>query len=199
MFDWLAFLTPKDIWTATSASFEPIKHFYWDQVQAITSGGLVVYLFFTFLRSAVDEQCCLDGPLVKNLPANAEDTGSVPGLGRSHMPLGIKASAPQLLSLALESMSVNYWSFRAEANATESLLTTTNGNPHSLQPEKACTQGWRSAQPKINKIKILKTAMCFRYIAEWLSYTYTFIYSNSFPIFKTFYFVLEYSRLTMLW
>ena len=30
----------------------------------------------------------LGGPLVKNLPANAEDTGLVPGLGRSHMPLG---------------------------------------------------------------------------------------------------------------
>ena len=40
----------------------------------------------------------LGGPLVKNLPANAEDTGLVPGLGRSHMPLGIKACAPQLLS-----------------------------------------------------------------------------------------------------
>ena len=39
----------------------------------------------------------LGGPLVKNLSANAEDTGLVPGLGRSHMPLGIKACA-QLLS-----------------------------------------------------------------------------------------------------
>ena len=26
------------------------------------------------------------GPLVKNPPANAEDTGSSPGPGRSHMP-----------------------------------------------------------------------------------------------------------------
>ena len=26
------------------------------------------------------------GPVVKNLPANAGDTGSVPGLRRSHMP-----------------------------------------------------------------------------------------------------------------
>ena len=25
------------------------------------------------------------GPVVKNLPANAGDTGSIPGLGRSHM------------------------------------------------------------------------------------------------------------------
>ena len=27
-----------------------------------------------------------DGTVVKNLPANAGDTGSSPGLGRSHMP-----------------------------------------------------------------------------------------------------------------
>ena len=26
------------------------------------------------------------GAVVKNLPANAGDTGSIPGLGRSHMP-----------------------------------------------------------------------------------------------------------------
>ena len=28
------------------------------------------------------------GPVVKNLPANAEDTGLIPGLGISHMPWG---------------------------------------------------------------------------------------------------------------
>ena len=28
----------------------------------------------------------LGGAVVKNLPANAGDTGSIPGLGRSHMP-----------------------------------------------------------------------------------------------------------------
>ena len=27
-----------------------------------------------------------DSPVVKNLPANAEDSGSIPGPGRSHMP-----------------------------------------------------------------------------------------------------------------
>ena len=29
------------------------------------------------------------GPVVKNLPTNAGDTGSIPGLGRSHTPQGI--------------------------------------------------------------------------------------------------------------
>ena len=28
------------------------------------------------------------GPVVKNLPANAEDPGLIPVLGRSHMPWG---------------------------------------------------------------------------------------------------------------
>ena len=39
------------------------------------------------------------GAVVKNPPANAGDTGSSPGLGRSHMPQSNKARAPQLMSL----------------------------------------------------------------------------------------------------
>ena len=39
------------------------------------------------------------GSVVKNPPANAGDTGSSPGPGRSHMPRSNKAHAPQLLSL----------------------------------------------------------------------------------------------------
>ena len=39
------------------------------------------------------------GAVVKNLPANAGDMGSSPGLGRCHMPWSNKARAPQLLSL----------------------------------------------------------------------------------------------------
>ena len=37
------------------------------------------------------------GSVVKNLPANAGDTGSIPSLGRSHMPLATKRRAPQPL------------------------------------------------------------------------------------------------------
>ena len=37
--------------------------------------------------------------MVKNLPVIAEDTGSSPGLGRSHMPWNNEACVPQLLSL----------------------------------------------------------------------------------------------------
>ena len=39
------------------------------------------------------------GTVVKNLPANARDTGSSPGPIRSHMPQSNWARAPQLLSL----------------------------------------------------------------------------------------------------
>ena len=37
--------------------------------------------------------------VVKNLPANARDTGSIPGLGRSHTPQRNQVHVPQLLSL----------------------------------------------------------------------------------------------------
>ena len=35
--------------------------------------------------------------MVKNIPASAEDTGSIPGLGRSHKPGGNWACVPQPL------------------------------------------------------------------------------------------------------
>ena len=44
------------------------------------------------------------GAVVENLPANAGDTGSRPGLGRSHMPRSNWAREPQLLSLRVWSL-----------------------------------------------------------------------------------------------
>ncbi|KAJ8788734.1 hypothetical protein J1605_005030 [Eschrichtius robustus] len=44
------------------------------------------------------------GAVVENLPANAGDTGSSPGLGRSHMPRSDWAREPQLLSLRVWSL-----------------------------------------------------------------------------------------------
>ena len=38
------------------------------------------------------------GPMVRNPPANSEDTASIPGLRRSHMPWGNESHAPQSLS-----------------------------------------------------------------------------------------------------
>ena len=45
--------------------------------------------------------------MVENLPANAGDTGSSPGLGRSHMPRSNWAREPQLLSARLEPLLHN--------------------------------------------------------------------------------------------
>ena len=42
------------------------------------------------------------GTVVKNPPANAGDTGSIPGPERSHMPRSNWARVPQLLSLRSE-------------------------------------------------------------------------------------------------
>ena len=39
------------------------------------------------------------GPVVKNLPANAGDTGLIPGPGRSHMPQGNEAPTLQVLRI----------------------------------------------------------------------------------------------------
>ena len=42
------------------------------------------------------------GPVIKNLPSNTGDMGSIPGLGRSHMPLGrlsLCATTPEAPSL----------------------------------------------------------------------------------------------------
>ena len=44
------------------------------------------------------------GAVVENLPANAGDTGSSPGLGRSYMPRSKWAREPQLLSLRVWSL-----------------------------------------------------------------------------------------------
>ena len=44
------------------------------------------------------------GAVVENLPANAGNTGSSPGLGRPHMPRSNWAREPQLLSLRVWSL-----------------------------------------------------------------------------------------------
>ena len=47
------------------------------------------------------------GPAIENPPANAGDTGSVPGLGRSHVQLSSEAQGPRLLSPTLELLLSN--------------------------------------------------------------------------------------------
>ena len=58
------------------------------------------------------------GAVVKNPPANAGDTGSSPGPGRSHMPQSNWAHVPQLLKPArLEPVLCNKRSHRNEKPA----------------------------------------------------------------------------------
>ena len=76
------------------------------------------------------------GAVVKNLPANAGDMGSSPGLGGSHMLWSSWACEPQLLSLLIWSLC----SATREAAIVRGPCTTMKSGPHLPQLEKALTQ-----------------------------------------------------------
>ena len=82
--------------------------------------------------------------MVKNLPDNVRVTGSIPRLGRSHMPLGNSSGAtttePMLWSPGLH----NKRSFLSEKpKCLES-------SPRSLQLEESLNSNKDPAQPKLN-------------------------------------------------
>ena len=77
--------------------------------------------------------------VVENLPANAGDTGSSPGLGRSHMPWSNWAREPQLLSLRI-------WSLCSTIRETATVRgprTAMKSGPRSPQVEKVLAQKQR--------------------------------------------------------
>ena len=74
--------------------------------------------------------------MVENLPANAGDMGSSPGLGRPHMPQSNWAREPQLLSLHVWSLC----SATREAAMVGGPHTAIKSGPHLLQLEKALAQ-----------------------------------------------------------
>ena len=76
------------------------------------------------------------GAVVENLPANAGDTGSSPGLGRSHMPRSSYAREPQLLSLRDWSLC----SATREATTVRGPRTAMKSGPRLPQLEKAPAQ-----------------------------------------------------------
>ena len=77
--------------------------------------------------------------MVENLPANAVDTGSSPGLGRSHVPRSSWAHEPQLLSLRVWSLC----SATREAAMVRGPRTTMKSGPRLPQLEKALAQKLR--------------------------------------------------------
>ena len=86
--------------------------------------------------------------MVENLPANAGDVGSSPGLGGSHMPRSNWAHEPQLLSLRVWSLC----STAREAATVRGLRTAMKSGPRLPQLEKALAQKRRPNTAK--KIKI---------------------------------------------
>ena len=72
------------------------------------------------------------GSVVKNLSANAGDTGSIPGLGRSHILWSSYARMPQLLSLCSTAWEPQLLSPRAtttDARTPQSPCSATMRNP----------------------------------------------------------------------
>ena len=86
--------------------------------------------------------------MVENLPASAGDTGSSPGLGRSHMLWSKWAREPQLLSLRVWSLC----SATREAAIVRGPRTAMKSGPRSPQLEKALAQKQRPNTAK-NKLK----------------------------------------------
>ena len=84
------------------------------------------------------------GAVVENLPANAGDTGSGPGLGRSHMPRSGWVREPQLLSLRVWSLC----STTGEAAMVRGPRTAMKSGPRLPQLEKALAQRRRSNTAK---------------------------------------------------
>ena len=76
------------------------------------------------------------GAVVENLPANAGDTGSSPGPGRSHMSRSDWAREPQLLSLRVWSPC----SATREAAIVRGPRTAMKSGPRAPQLEKALAQ-----------------------------------------------------------
>ena len=91
--------------------------------------------------------------MVGNLPANAGDTGSRPGLGGSRMPRSSWAREPQFLSLRVWSLC----SAAGEATIVRGPRTAMKSGPRLPQLEKALAQKRRpniAINQSINKKKI---------------------------------------------
>ena len=90
------------------------------------------------------------GPMVKNSPVNAGDTGSIPDPGR--FLVAYRATKPECHE---------YWARAHSAQALqqekapqwEAQALQLEGSPRLPQLEKACVRQWRPSATKIIKIK----------------------------------------------
>ena len=117
----------------------------WDNIFKILKGKhcqpRILYLGKLFFINKGEIKTFLNrgfpgGTVVENLPANAGDTGSSPGLGRSHMPRSSWAREPQLLSLRVWSLC----SATREAAIVRGPRTVMKSGPCLPQLEKALAQ-----------------------------------------------------------
>ena len=104
--------------------------------------------------------------MVRNLSANAENMGLIPGLGRSHMLWNTEAHVLQLLSLCSGAQELQLLSPPATitkaqvpwspCSATRE-ATAMRNSPCFPQPEKSSLDNEDPAQPKIVRKNFLKT------------------------------------------
>ena len=98
---------------------------------------ILIILYFTiYIFKKAKSWGFPGGAVVENLPANAGDTGSSPGLGRSHVPQSGWAREPQLLSLHVWSLC----SATREAVTVRGPRTVMKSGPRLPQLEKALAQ-----------------------------------------------------------
>ena len=108
----------------------------------------MIHRFFDFLIDIKNKkQGFPGGAVVENLPANAGDTGSSPGLGISHMPWNNWSREPQLRSLRVWSLC----SATREAAIVRGSRTAMKSGPRLPRLEKALTQKRRPKTAKNKK------------------------------------------------
>ena len=110
--------------------YEEIK--YWDKRGILCSLNTVMALILSEGTSIKNPmQGFPGGAVVESLPANAGDTGSSPGLGRSHVLQSSWAREPQLLSLRVWSLCSARRGRDSERPAHRAPLATTRESPRT--------------------------------------------------------------------
>ena len=114
----------------------PLAIVYWGDILCWIKKFPVSYLPKALFLSKICMEGFPGGAVVENLPANAGDAGSSPGLGRSHVPRSGWAREPWLLSLRVWSLC----SATREAATVRGPRTAMKSGPHLPQLEKALAQ-----------------------------------------------------------